>query len=116
MIDKTGHDAGLIADLVQMTVTPADCRLRNLSDERKDRGDCQQDCSEDGHCDTYLVRVAHVAGTASSFIWEICRDDGRVVRSTKSFRTQTEALFDSTPTAARLALGTGDGSPFLEPT
>jgi len=67
--------------------------------------------------DTYLVRITRVGSAASPFIWEICSHDGLLVllRSRKTFRTQIEALFDSTASAARLELSAGDGSPCPEP-
>ena len=56
--------------------------------------------------DNYLVRVTAIAGTTDSFIWEICRGDGLLVllRSTKTFPTRIEALFDSARRVAALAL------------
>ena len=56
--------------------------------------------------DNYLVRVTGFAGAAGLFIWEICQGDGVLVlqRSTKTFPTRVEALFDSTRGAAVLAL------------
>ena len=56
--------------------------------------------------DTYLVRISSVAGDTGSFIWEICRGDGLLVqRSTKTFPTRIEALFDAAQNATSLALG-----------
>ena len=37
MINEAGHDSSLIADLVQVTVTLADCRRGNLPDDREHR-------------------------------------------------------------------------------
>ena len=37
VIHEAGHDSGLIADLVQVTVTLPDCRRRNLSDDCEHR-------------------------------------------------------------------------------
>jgi hypothetical protein len=56
--------------------------------------------------DDYLVRVKSLPNAAGSFIWELCRGDGRVVlqRSTKTFPTRVEALFDSAQKAAVLML------------
>lgn len=67
--------------------------------------------------DTYLVRITRVGSAASPSIWEICSHDGLLVllRSRKTFRTQIEALFASTASAARLELSAGDGSPCPEP-
>jgi hypothetical protein len=57
--------------------------------------------------DTYLVRIVSVAGATGSFIWEICRGDGLLVlqRSTKTFPTRTEALFDAAQNATSMVLG-----------
>ncbi|HEY2875421.1 MAG TPA: hypothetical protein VGJ56_26070 [Reyranella sp.] len=54
--------------------------------------------------DDYIVRVTGLAGSAGSFIWEICLGDGpRVLhRSTKTFPTRVEALFDSAQNAIAL--------------
>jgi hypothetical protein len=67
-----------------------------------------------GRNDKYLVRVTGLAGTAGLFIWEICGPDGTAViqRSTESFRTRVEALFDSAQGAAALALETLHQVPF----
>lgn len=55
--------------------------------------------------DSYLVRVKSRAGVADAFIWEVCRGDSLLVfqRSTKTFPTRIEALFDSAQNAAALA-------------
>jgi hypothetical protein len=62
--------------------------------------------------DTYLVRVTSLAGATGLFIWEICRGDGLPVlrRSTKTFPTLVEALFDSAQSAAVLVLGAAQNS------
>ena len=54
--------------------------------------------------DTYLVRISGVAGATDQFIWEICRGDGLLVlhRSTKTFPTRLEALFDAAQGALAL--------------
>jgi hypothetical protein len=56
--------------------------------------------------DDYVVRVSSLAGAAGLFIWEICRGDGLAVlqRSTKTFPTRVEALFDSAQSATILTL------------
>ena len=55
--------------------------------------------------DGYLVRVTSLAGVTGLFIWEICRLDGtQIQRSTKSFPTRIEDLFDSTREAAAAVL------------
>jgi hypothetical protein len=61
-----------------------------------------------GTNDSYLVRVKNLADVAGSFTWEVCRGDGLLVllRSTKTFPTRVEALFDSAQNAAVLALAT----------
>jgi hypothetical protein len=56
---------------------------------------------------SYLVRVRSRADAGDSFAWELCNGDGQLVlqRSTKSFPTRVEALFDSAQNAALFALG-----------
>ena len=56
--------------------------------------------------DSYLVRVTGCGVASGSFTWELCRGDGLLViqRSTKTFPTRVEALFDSAQNAAVLAL------------
>lgn len=63
---------------------------------------------ENDEKDKYLVRVTSLAGVTGSFIWEVCRGDGLLVlqRSTKTFPTRVEALFDSAQNIAVLALDT----------
>ena len=53
----------------------------------------------------YVVRVTSIEFAAGLFTWELCRADGLEViqRSTKSFSTRIEALFDSAPNPALLA-------------
>jgi hypothetical protein len=57
--------------------------------------------------DNYVVRVTSLVNAAGLFTWELCRGDGLLVlqRSTKSFPTRVEALFDSAQNATLLALG-----------
>lgn len=57
--------------------------------------------------DSYVVRVTSLADAVGVFTWELCRGDGLLVlqRSTKTFPTRVEALFDSAQIAALLALG-----------
>jgi hypothetical protein len=57
--------------------------------------------------DNYLVRVTSLAGSAGSFTWELCQGEPLLVlqRSTKSFPTRVEALFDSARKATLLAFG-----------
>jgi hypothetical protein len=57
--------------------------------------------------DSYIVRVMGVANAGGLFTWELCRGDSPTVlqRSTKTFATRIEALFDSAQNAAVLALG-----------
>ena len=64
--------------------------------------------------DNYLVRVISLAGATGLFTWEICRREGTDViqRSTKSFPTRIEALFDSAQNAASFALETLHQIPF----
>jgi hypothetical protein len=54
--------------------------------------------------DSFLVRITTLAGATGSFIWEVCSGDGLLVlqRSTKTFSTRVEALFDSAQSTARL--------------
>lgn len=76
---------------------------------------CEMNADRMYENNTYLVRVATVAGTTDSFIWEICRGDGLQVllRATKTFPTRIEALFDSARKVAALALDTVQDSRFL---
>jgi hypothetical protein len=57
--------------------------------------------------DSYLVRVRSLANVAESFTWELCQGDRLLViqRSTKTFPTRVEALFDSVQNTTLLALG-----------
>lgn len=57
--------------------------------------------------DSYLVRVKSLADAAGSFTWELCGGDRLSVlqRSTKTFPTRVEALFDSAQNATLLAFG-----------
>lgn len=60
----------------------------------------------------YLVRVTLFASATGPFIWEVCRGDGLVLqRSTKTFPTRIEALFDSAQSAAVLAFETAQYLP-----
>jgi hypothetical protein len=54
--------------------------------------------------DTYLVGISGVAGATGQFIWEICRGDGLLVlqRSTNTFPSRLEALFDAAQGALAL--------------
>lgn len=63
--------------------------------------------------DSYLVRVRSLADVTESFTWELCRGDRLLViqRSTKTFPTRVEALFDSVQNATSLALGTNQDQP-----
>src|SRR6185312_4598292 len=57
--------------------------------------------------DSYLVRVTSLADSADSFTWEVCKGDPLLVlqRSTRTFPTRVEALFDSASKAFLLAFG-----------
>jgi hypothetical protein len=57
--------------------------------------------------DSYVVRVTGLVNATGLFTWELCRGDGLQVlqRSTRSFPTRLEALFDSAQTTAALVLG-----------
>ena len=63
--------------------------------------------------DSYIVRVKSLADTTGSFVWELCRADHLSVlqRSTKTFPTRVEALFDSAQNATLLAFGGERHSP-----
>jgi hypothetical protein len=65
--------------------------------------------------DTYLVRITSIAGATASFIWEVCRGDGLLVlqRSTKTFPTRIEALFDAAQNATSLALNAINSLPLI---
>lgn len=57
--------------------------------------------------DSYLVRVTSLADSADSFTWEVCKGDPLLVlqRSSRTFPTRVEALFDSASKAFLLAFG-----------
>ncbi len=58
----------------------------------------------------YIVRVTSLADTTGSFVWELCRADHLLQRSTKTFPTRVEALFDSAQNATLLAFGSEERS------
>jgi len=60
-------------------------------------------CKHDG----YLVRVTSIADSGDSFTWELCQSEPLLVlqRSTRTFPTRVEALFDSARKATLLAFG-----------
>jgi hypothetical protein len=56
--------------------------------------------------DSYVVRVISLTNAADLYTWELCRADGLVIqRSSKTFPTRVEALFDSAQCAVALTLG-----------
>lgn len=63
--------------------------------------------------DNYLVRVTRLPDSADTFTWELCQGDSLLVlqRSTRTFPTRVEALFDSARKATLLAFGPEQGQP-----
>ena len=56
----------------------------------------------------YVVRVTSLADTTDLFVWELSRADHLLQRSTKTFPTRVEALFDSAQNATVLAFDSGE--------